>query len=179
MEKQNSLQLELFSAGQKDYNQLKLCAAHNSFFRYIRNYEKIIMLIIGLVITGIISFSLGVEKGKRLAQSTQIVPQQIKPESVDALKNQVQPKIEKPELVKPSAPADSPQYYTIQLASYQNTALARKEAQDLKKKGLLPLVLTKGRYTVLCVGNFTNKETARSLLSELRKRYRDCFLRRL
>ena len=44
--------------------------------------------------------------------------------------------------------------YTIQLASYKSKSFAQKEAELLKKKGFVPLVIPKGSYTILCVGKF-------------------------
>lgn len=179
MEKERYSQLELFSPGQKEYGQIKSPAQNRTFLNYIWGYEKIILTIMGLVITGIISFSLGVEKGKKLAQGYKFSPQETRQET-NIPKAKVQPNAERQDVLKPVTPADSLQnYYTIQLASYQSKTSAQKEADALKRKGLLPLVLSKGKYTVLCVGNFADKETARPLLSELKKRYQDCFIRRL
>ncbi|MCX5706632.1 MAG: SPOR domain-containing protein, partial [Candidatus Omnitrophica bacterium] len=69
--------------------------------------------------------------------------------------------------------------YTIQVASFNNKSYALKEAEFLKKKGLVPLLFSNGNYIILCVGNFPNKETAQPLLSELNKRYPNCSIRRL
>jgi cell division septation protein DedD len=71
--------------------------------------------------------------------------------------------------------------YTIQLASYMNTKDAQAAAQSLRKKGFTAVILTKGKYSVLCVGRFSNKEKAQALLSEFRKNssYKDSFIRRL
>ncbi|MBM3246815.1 MAG: SPOR domain-containing protein [Candidatus Omnitrophica bacterium] len=170
MEKEQDSQLELFSQGENEYGQAKAVRPDPSFLAHIWGYEKIILIIIGLVITGVIAFSLGIEKGKRLVR-TQInaVP-----------KIQVQPKIENQEATQPVAPAESSQNaYTIQLASYQSKAAAQKEAEGLKRKGLAAVILPKGKYTVVCVGSFNDKERARPLLTELKKRYQDCFIRRL
>jgi cell division septation protein DedD len=69
--------------------------------------------------------------------------------------------------------------YTIQLASYQNKGSAVKEAERLKKNGLTALVVAKGNYSILCVGSFNSKETAGPLLSQLKRKYQDSFIRRL
>ncbi|MFH1127974.1 MAG: SPOR domain-containing protein, partial [Candidatus Omnitrophota bacterium] len=69
--------------------------------------------------------------------------------------------------------------YTIQVASYQTKKGAQKEAEIIKKKGLSVSVLSKGAYSILCVGNFKDKQKAKLVLVELKKRYRDCFIRRL
>lgn len=64
MGKEDNYQLELFSKI-KGYNENKTRIS-SSFLTYIWKYEKTILIIICFIITGIISFSLGVEKGKRL-----------------------------------------------------------------------------------------------------------------
>jgi hypothetical protein len=180
MENQSNLQLELFSKTE-DAGNLKSKKASNAFLVYIWNYEKTILVIISFIITGIISFSLGVEKGKRLSTlknsrldmalttqpSDRPMPKNKNPNSV----------ITKENTVKEPQPSQK-QDYIIQLASYKTKAYAQKEMEFLKKRGFSPSVLSKGNYAVLCVG-FSTRETAQSLLSELKKRYKDCYLRRL
>jgi len=181
MEDQDNIQLELFSKTEEAGN-LKPKKASNAFLVYIWNYEKTILVIISFIITGIVSFSLGVEKGKRLsilknsrldmALTTQpldrLMPKGKNPNSA----------ITKENTVKEPQPLEK-QDYIIQLASYKTKTYAQKEVELLKKRGLSPLVLSKGSYAVLCVGNLSNRQTAQSLLSELRKRYKDCYIRRL
>ncbi|RKY27784.1 MAG: hypothetical protein DRP61_03350, partial [Candidatus Omnitrophota bacterium] len=70
-------------------------------------------------------------------------------------------------------------FYSIQLATYTKKEIAEAEAKKLKRKGLNPLLLKKGKYLVLCVGKFRTKEEAKNLLANLKKRYTDCFLRKL
>jgi hypothetical protein len=183
MEKTDYSQLELFSPT-KQYRQKK---AHRgiSFLGYIANYEKIILIIIGFMVTGIIAFSLGVEKGKKIAllktgarldtalkiQATTSRPMVSQPPAVIQREEKA--------VILPSVPAEVISGYTIQLATYKTHSYAQKEAEALKKKGFLPLILSKSGYAVLCVGKFSSKESAKSLLSELKKRYHDCLIRRL
>lgn len=171
MNKQSDLQLELFS--QLKNPLAKDSILNNSFKTRIWHYEKSILIIISIVITGIVSFTMGVERGKRLSKSTQ--KQQLQYRMEDSAKKI--PLIE--ELKAPKDYKNSIWGYTIQLASYRTKTYAEKEAKELKKKGLLPLILSKGNYIVLCVGNFSNKQEAQLLLSELKKRYQGCFVRRL
>ena len=172
--KTTTQQLELFSGlGQAGQGSgLK----SNTFLGYIRGYERIIILAIGFIITAVVSFSLGVEKGRRLALKSTASRFDI------ALSSKVIP-AQKPEAGylqdKPRAINPSQENYTIQLASYQNKAFAQRQAGILKKKGLTTLVISKGSYTILCVGSFHNQETAKPLLSQLRKKYQDSFIRRL
>lgn len=165
MEKKFSLQLELFKRPNDDSG-LGRDTSARPLLNYIRSYEKTILIIIGIVITGIASFSLGVQKGRRV---TEIAGQRIRVQAPVI-------KIEEPK--REVMPLEG-ENYVIQLASYKVGSYARKEAALLKKRGLEPRVLAKGIYTVLCVGNIPNKQTARSLLAELKKRYRDCYLTRL
>jgi cell division septation protein DedD len=69
--------------------------------------------------------------------------------------------------------------YTVQVASYKNRQAAQKEIEILKKRGMKPLILYKGKYLVVCVGSFPDRKAAQSLLWELKKRYGDCIVRRL
>jgi hypothetical protein len=168
MEKEHPSQLELFSKSRVDSDTL----AHRpkSFFGGIRNYEKTILVSIGFVITGIISFSLGVEKGKRISLLKTNTSLDI------ALKvlPKPQPSAERQDIIQQPI-----QGYTVQVATYQTQSSAQKEVETLKKKGFSPLVLSKSGYAVVCVGSFPDRQKAAASLAELKKRYRDCFLRKL
>lgn len=66
VEKQDYSQSELFSSPDNS-GQYKGHLPRSSFFLRIRGYEKVILLIMGLILTSIVFFSLGVERGKRVA----------------------------------------------------------------------------------------------------------------
>ena len=182
MEKMNVAQLELFS---QDNN--RACAANpngkGSFFTFIRAYEKVILFIIAFAATGIVSFSLGVEKGKRLAESKPVTlrdyaaktqpPLPVKPSAIPL-------PVEKEAVSQPTnQEKDLLQNYTIQVGSYQTKNQAQKEAQVLKKRGLFATVVSKGKYDIVCVGSFPSKTKAQTTLVQLKKQYRDCFIRKL
>ncbi|MDD2751533.1 MAG: SPOR domain-containing protein [Candidatus Omnitrophica bacterium] len=184
MEEQNSSQLELFSQVNKgtEANQRK-----SSPFIYLRGHEKAIILIIFFMITAIISFSLGVEKGKTVALRSREIRielaqkntlPKITPAAVVALPA-VTPVVNSMP-VKPQAPVQNlMQSYTIQVATFQTKSSADKEAALLKRKGMATLVITRGKYSILCVGKFPDKNAAKQMLSELKKQYSDCILRRI
>ena len=67
VEREENIQLDLFSQSGKPEAQISPERAR--FFSYIRSYERNILLIIGIAVTGIICFSIGVEKGKRWSAS--------------------------------------------------------------------------------------------------------------
>ncbi|MFH1441548.1 MAG: SPOR domain-containing protein [Candidatus Omnitrophota bacterium] len=179
MERNERSQLELFNPP-KNNTQTKT-QDNFSLLGYIRNYEKIILFIICFIITGIISFSFGVEKGREYVNPTakqrydlavgeekttniistpEIIPQKVK--------ENIAPEEEK-----------TNNNYTIQIASFKNKESAQKEAETLRKNGFTTLVLPKGSYNVVCVGNFENREKAENLLTKIRKKYHDGFIRRL
>lgn len=161
MEKQNNSQLELFSQLSASA-ETKKEGLGNLPLSWIRGYEKTILIVIAMLITGIVSFSLGVEKGKTAPKEKQGV-----------VKNNPIPQD------SPVIQEEQQRGYTIQLASYKTKEHAEKEAETLQQKGHAPLILTKGSYIVLCVGSFSDKEKARILLSQFDKRYKGCYIRKL
>lgn len=193
MDSHDNSQLELFSQVNK-YGATRVDPSR-SFLNRVRAYEKIILIAMGFIVTAIISFSLGVEKGRKVAGLKQDLrfdtanKKQTMSQS-GPLNSAMKPgppppqaipqvTIQKSNAVIPAKPKDSLQSYTIQLASYKSRSSAQKEAGILNKRGLLPLMVTKGEYIVLYVGRFSDKETAKALLSELEKRYHGCFVRRI
>ena len=66
MEHNNSYQLELFTAG-ANAGVLKPRSQNKAFLARFRAYDRVILMIIGIVVTSIVSFSLGVEKGKQIS----------------------------------------------------------------------------------------------------------------
>lgn len=184
MERPQHSQLELFSqAGEHAADRAQ--KERTSFFIHVKNYEKILLSVIGALVIGIISFSMGVERGKRLAFLTPAAKIKAysssgsKSEKLTGEKPDGRQPAERREIIKEPVLKDFQENFAIQLASYQTENPARKEAELLKKKGFDPLVLSKGKYTVLYVGKFASKEKAKIALSELKKRYKDCFIRRM
>lgn len=146
VEKQDYSQNELFTK-ELDSGQYKPRSSVGSFFTRIRGYEKVLLLIMGLVLLSIISFSLGLEKGRRVAL--------ISNKNIELAS------------------------YTIQVAVFKNRDIALRQAQLLVKKGLAPLFFAKGNYIILCVGKFSNQESAQPLLTQLQRTYAGCRIRRL
>jgi hypothetical protein len=201
MEKQEYSQLELFHKPGDDESSAQRLSM--TFLGYIRMYERLVLMLIGLVITGVVCFCVGVEKGKRIALY------QINSNLDIAYRNRSLPsKLEAPAPVKlPAAVSSSAAgvavrqpisvplvdqqvivakkaavtggVYTIQIGSYEGKISAQQELAVLKKQGLLPVIKSSGKYTVLCVGNFPDQATAKSLLTQLKRKYRDCYIRRL
>jgi hypothetical protein len=181
----NTQQLELFSGSGKPYQ----AGGHNrsTFISYIRGYEKIILLTIGVIVIAVIAFSLGVEKGKTMVSGVAVLTPDknvgtaalIRKQELPVRTSNIDAASAAVKVAVPVAAKDRLQNYTIQLASFQSRDSAQKEAALLKKKGLAAVVISKGNYSILCVGSFNSKETAEPLLSQLKKKYQDSFIRRL
>jgi len=177
MEKQSNPQMELFAQA-SDSSHLKVNSG-NGIIERIWAHEKTVLIIIAFLVTGIIAFSAGVEKGKRNIlneQSKQLVL--VKPQNTAPAPAVIVRKEEALTQVVPLT-AQKQGAFTIQVASFKTKANAQKEAENIKKRGLSAILLNKGSYVILCVGNFPNKETAQPLLSELSRRYGSCQIRRL
>ena len=57
---------------------------------------------------------------------------------------------------------------------------AKKEAENLEERMEYDIfVLPKGKYSIVCVGKFPQEDRAKVILNKLRKRYKDCLVRRL
>ena len=194
MNTENNSQLELFDQD----NIPAKSKTHSSgvpFFRRVRGYEKTVLFLCGIIIISIISFSLGVERGKTINKQTaaakntvltRTAQPQLPVRLVKQPVNLITPATVNPAPIKTlPRPAgsyainQSAQGFTIQVASFKTRDFAKREAELLKRKGLNPIILPKGNFTILCVGNFNNKEQASPLLSELKKRYPGCYIRRL
>ncbi|MFH1640346.1 MAG: SPOR domain-containing protein [Candidatus Omnitrophota bacterium] len=197
MENENHPQLELFS--QIKDNSEKNAKARESFFNYMRNYEKQIILVICFFITAVVSFALGMEKGRKLAtlRVTDARFDTAKRIDAPAIEKLVKTQSSSPAgavTVKESIPAEESgkaslseetkirvpaEGFTVQVASYKTMGSAEKEAEHLRKRGFSPLVVPKGNFLVVCVGSFTNKKEAETLLTKLKSKYHDCYIRRL
>jgi hypothetical protein len=189
MENNGNPQLDLFSETTRTTPE-DTRRRTGSFIGYLFNYERIILIGIGLLIVGTISFSVGVEKGRRMASQNGDIAVKTEVQTStrqSAALTQQQERIPAQTATTPlpiqtaTTPTVTLVRYTIQLASYVTEGAAQKEAERLKRQGYSTLVLKKGKYTILCVGEFNSREQAQSFLNVFKKQkaYRDCFIRRL
>jgi len=184
MEKDTYSQLDLFSASK---GSLYAAGHHDQGNRSrFKGYERSVLIICACIITGIIAFSLGVEKGRRNAK---VVTPVLKPAPEPAAKKPAIKSATKAEpvatiILKDETAAykefkQSLQKYTIQVASFTAKTYAQQAQAALQKKCPSAIIKPSGKYIALCVGNFDNKETARSTLAQLKKQYSSCYIRRL
>jgi hypothetical protein len=175
-------QFELFpanSATLEDINKPKFLLANLTL-----SVESLVIFTILGIMVALFSFSLGVERGKHLAA-------QALDERVSAAWNvgartmatvpaaAIAPQV----IMVPQKPLINQEFmsgtrYTLQAATYGNEDYARQDALRLKAKGFSSFLIKSGKYWLLCVGQFNNKESAGALLRKLPGEYRLSQLRR-
>ena len=135
----------------------------------IVSYENVIFFVIGFIMSCVIVFSLGVEKGKR-----QIDPASRKDDTVkiEAGREKNADTI----LAKKKIEGNE---YIIQIAAFKKSSSAEEESARLKKEGYDARVKKSGVYYQVYVTGFMREENAQKLLEELRKKYKDCYMREL
>jgi len=182
-------QFELFpanSATLEDINKPKFLLANLTL-----SVESLVIFVILGIMVALFSFSLGVERGKHLAASA--LDERVSAAwNVGARTVAVAAPLEATE---PYAGMQTPQRqsmqrpqinhgfvygsrFTLQAATYGNEEYARQDALILKAKGFASFLIKSGKYWLVCVGNYNNKESALSLLRQLPGQYRSSQLRR-
>lgn len=184
----HSSQLDLF-ANNQELRPIPSVAGNAGIRHTLWRYERALLVLIVLLVTGITSFCLGVERGKRISRPGAsplriesrvpvCPPAAVRPQAVGPMP--VQPALAQP-LQTAGVLIQRSQGYTIQLASYKTRTFAQRIAAGLTAQGFQTMVIPKGVYSIVCVGNFTNRDSASGMLAEFRKKniYEGCFIRRL
>lgn len=160
--------------------------------------ENAIIAGIFILMGVVFSFSVGVERGKKIALANSIknvyssvlsTPQEKAAPAPAAKQSTLKALAPAPAAapipqekitneVAPPVPVETGSY-TIQVASFKQLEFAQKEAEALRKKGYEIFVLPKGSYSIVCVGKFPRKDDAGITLAKLKKTYKDLMLRRL
>lgn len=170
-------QLELFKTDQDRPKIFRRDSYRTSFFSVVKIHEKAIVVTIGFIIVSLISFSLGVEKGKGLIKGQSENREEKNLYAQQSLKEKV---LEVNPVRNTTQKANNKKAeYTIQVATFRTKTYAQKEVERLKKRGLQTLIIPRGEFVTVCVGNFSEKQEAKISLNQLKKIYRDCFIRRL
>ncbi|MFH1594173.1 MAG: SPOR domain-containing protein [Candidatus Omnitrophota bacterium] len=159
--------------------------------------ENIIFAVIIVIMAVIVSFALGVERGKVIARPVGIEENTLNNEEVVSVKKVGQfteielgpitvmktAAIEAEKIVPareerpiPDRAADT--QYTIQLISYKKKDLADREQWALKAKGLDTSIISSGNWYKVCVGTYGNMDRAKEALKEFAGEYKGCFIRR-
>jgi len=189
-------QFELFPSGAQTPSGSSY-QPHLIFSSITLSAENIIILTVLIFLGIIVSFSVGVEKGKRLnlagvnAPIAPVVverPKAVTPTLQKGVVREVSsPVAAKQQIVPASAPVAQPAtvqpgsegFYTIQIASFKLRKFAEEEARGLKTKGYETFIVPKGQHLVVCAGRFLDQDAAKNFLGKLKGKYKDCLVRRL
>jgi len=168
------------------------------------NAERLVFTSIGVIMLLVVSFALGVERGKSVSSDqaernvqaiTQAAAQprisavtqaqqavKAKPVNTAAVampKDKIQPPAA--QKARPSAQLqvtdDKSKPYTIVAAAFSKEAFAVAEANRLKANGIEAFVYHGEPYYLACVGAFANKESAQKTLNKVKQIHRDAYVR--
>lgn len=176
---------------------------------FVFSLENLIMAGMVFTMAVIVSFAFGVERGRRIvpreqaavrpAQPAEVFPEMprpqepsapeqvltasalpgVLPQGADAGTDVSRQGLAEPAQKTVDKTASLETIHTVQVASFKQLARAEQEAADLKRMGYDAFTAKKGSYYIVCVGKFSERQPANDLLKPLRKRYLDCYVRRL
>ena len=192
-------QFELFpanSATLEDIDKPKFLLANLTL-----SVESLVIFSILGIMVALFAFSLGVERGKHLAaqsldegvstawnvgartasQRAVLAPAVVasvaaRPPGNTGLLSSIGKRRISPSHVNTTAGVGG--RFTLQLATYGNEQYARQDALIFKAKNFQSFLIKSGKYWLLCIGNFTNKENATAYLRKLPGQYRGSQVRR-
>ncbi|MFC1594492.1 SPOR domain-containing protein [Candidatus Omnitrophota bacterium] len=160
-------------------------------FYFTVNPEHIVIALVCLIMAVIVSFSFGVEKGKKIiVRQSEPFSKELSSTTTHVVEETVsQPKVQQKPIetkttslpTKEIVPKQEANYknFTIQVASFKKEAHAEQEGKRLQQYGQDVLILQKGKYVIVCIGNFDTKKEAEGVIGSVRKQYNDCYIRRL
>lgn len=142
--------------------------------------DTLILLGVIAILLFTISFSMGVERGKKVAFNAGEAREEL--ESLTRSENTTIIRNENRNAETPSKAADRDggdrNSYHVQVASFKKENSAHKEVERLESNGYPVVVMKKGDYVVIYVGGFENEREARSNFKDLKKRYKDCIFKK-
>lgn len=194
--KEQSLQKELFKEFEEPKKKVKKTDTilPKNYILFNVSYEQIIFITIGIIMLMVLLFSLGVERGKRLIYS-KVSKEETRAGivSIEDLKKDStspgplvtetstpEPKDEEAKIIEPKEEKGitSAKLFTIQVIAYRSKRSAQDELIKLSKKGFSPFIIVGGGYYQICVGEYRDQDEAKGDLLELKKVYKDSFIRK-
>lgn len=132
-------------------------------------YEDLLLTAIAAVMVVVVSFCLGVERGKRVVVAL-AAPS---PAAAPAVS------LPAPSALVPPAATTAEHRYVVQVASFTARDQADAARARLSQYGVRASLVTKGKYQVLYAGGFSTYAQATAAADHLRAAYHDCFVRKL
>ncbi len=161
------------------------------------SYENVVLLFIVFIMLAVLFFSLGVERGKRMAKqgsgwprkpSANIVPQNADEEKrfdcieqpiAETYQDTLKETVEETERHIQNISVQTVKPYTIQVISFKKEANVEREMERLKKDGYEVFTIPAREWFQICVGRYANKKDSEKDLNALKKRYPTCYVRRI
>jgi hypothetical protein len=174
-------QIELFTRSKSIFRKKLEKDQARQHFSVNLSIDNIVIIFISIILGFVFSFSLGVEKGRKIGVNSiakQTILQQVTKQDDEAAHNK-QEYLKKTKRESVDKQKVKTVQFTVQVATYKKGSYVQKEVQRLEKQGYETIVVPKGKFIELCVGNFSDKNKAKVAWKQLRKRYQDCFIRRL
>lgn len=162
--------------------------------------------VIMMLVAGSVVFAVGIERGKVVARTerrldTMATTVEVPPASKTMSPSTIDHKSLPASPARPVTPSTSPapnavpgmkkpaksvaqapqssSKYAVQVVSYSQPQLAKRELQRLQERGEDAFLLVVNDHTVLMVGPFGSRDRASQKVSALKQYYRDCFVRTL
>lgn len=160
------------------------------------SYEKVVFVIIGFVLLSALIFSLGVESGRQLKFAKSEKKRESIIETVQTnnsadeekeIKNKIAEEVKivdmqplKQNLDNKQASDIKSEFHTIQVAAYKSVSQAVKEKQKIQKSGVESFIIaSKNGFFSVCAGQFNDITSAKKKLTDLKKNYHDCFIKKV
>jgi len=146
--------------------------------------EKLIFSVISVILLYVIFFSLGIERGKKIANrslnsnmhSTAVALQNKNVENQNQ-KTTAEKNVSNLETTTQIVP-ELKEFYSIQAAAYSNLSRAEKEASKVRAGGNEAIIDSSGKYHLLLIGKFKDKKDATALKKKLANKYKGCYVRK-
>ncbi len=170
-------------ARRKKRKKLKLITAKNIYI----NEEKICAAVVLFIFLMVASYVGGYKKGIKVAElkkGTDVILSAIKVEdvadTVEASNEVVNINLSEAEDDKVSNQEEgSGLKFALQVVTYKSMEYAESERDKLKKMGFPSYIRKQGKYRIVFVGDYSEQSEAINVLRELRKTYRDAFMKEL
>ncbi len=146
------------------------------------SHESLILGVILLIMVMILCFTFGVERGKRIGAIKASARRDAKNIEEGGVAPMTVPMREEEGIsVNQEVVPLVQEVYAIQLITYKHEEYANKELDKLKRNGFEPFVVRSGRFFVINIGPYKNKDEALTILKEFERQapYRSAFLRKL
>ncbi|MDP8289519.1 MAG: SPOR domain-containing protein [Candidatus Susulua stagnicola] len=169
----NSRQLYLFSHNKNNEK-------GNGRPRIILPLDTLILLGVIVILLFTLSFSMGVEKGKKvILGGEKTTKKTVNSTQIEEAATTIDKKIEKNTNIiqKLKETVEEKDRYHVQVASFKGENSALKEVKSLESNGYPVTVMKKGDYVVIYVGGFENKGEAKTNFINLKKKYKDCIFK--